>query len=135
MEGDPADELPLLEEVDAPALDERVIADEESRRDSRDTPLRQTPVIQSIHCGCYLGQMINVKQVARKLWNAVFDPKVRQRASSTDPAAAVAAVSHCGVVLRCGAALSTRRAGGSASSASVSVRVSIWQGDQHGSQE
>ena len=74
------DDLPLLEEadVDAPVLDERLIADEESRRDSRDTPLRQTPVIQSIHCGCYLGQRIDVKQVARKLWNAVFDPKVSQ---------------------------------------------------------
>ena len=71
------DDLPLLEEADVPVLlDERVIADEESRRDSRDTPLRQTPVIQSIHCGCYLGQDIHVKQVARKVWNAVLDPKV-----------------------------------------------------------
>lgn len=79
MEEDGAlDELPLLEEADVPVLlDERVIADEESRRDSRDTPMRQTPVIQSIHCGCYLGQLIEVRLVARRLWNASFDPKVR----------------------------------------------------------
>jgi hypothetical protein len=30
-------------------------------------------------CGCYLGRMLDMKIIARKLWNSIFDPRVRQR--------------------------------------------------------
>ena len=94
------DDLPLLEEADGPVLDERLIAEEESRADSRDTPMRQTPIIQSIHCGCYLGRMVDVKLAARRLWNAQFDPKVSQPASQPNSLTSlVRLLSHCAAVL------------------------------------
>ena len=150
MEDGAVDDLPLLETAEAEAgdavLDDRLkaVADEESGRDSRDTPTRQTPVIQSIHCGCYLGRMIDVKAVARKLWNAVFDPKVSQPATSRRSALHCATAPRLTLptlrraVLRCGvvcAALSARCVGCAASSPSVRVCVSVWQGDQYGREE
>ena len=41
------DDLPALES-DLPLLDEKLVAAEEARRDSRDIPPRQTPIIQSL---------------------------------------------------------------------------------------
>jgi hypothetical protein len=47
MEAAELEVMPSLEQ-DLPALlDERVIAAEEAKRDGRETPTRQTPVIQS----------------------------------------------------------------------------------------
>ena len=114
---DGLDDLPALEGDLPQLLDEKSIAAEELTRDARDTPPRQTPVIQSapraerrssaaqrraahrsspfaalhccctavhcccccrsVHCGCYLGRMLDMKLIARRLWNAVFDPRVR----------------------------------------------------------
>ena len=47
MEAAELADMPLLEQDLPLLLDERVIAAEETKRDGRETPTRQTPVIQS----------------------------------------------------------------------------------------